>query len=193
MNPLLPAVHPFPHSLWRGQVLGSFFLENTVYPARLLKCHCSPTPAIPTAVLLAGHIWSCGGDGGSQTDGSGEMESEGENTQTEPSQCCPARIQHWRKRGMSLTAVSSKGNLVNSVCGGVTLGQPRATRNACKAETTRQKKQHNYLGWRGRGSGKAWGKGEGWGWGWEKAIWLHVLALQTWRSMKANIPVIEHP
>lgn len=152
------------------------------------KCRCSPTSAIPRAVLLAGHIWSCGGDGGSQTDSSEEIESEGENAQTEPSQCCPARIHHWRKRGMSLTAVTSKRNLVNFVCRGVTLGQPRATRNTCKAETTRQKKQHNYLGWRGRGSGKAWGKGEGW----EKAIWLRVLTLQMWRSVKANIPVIQH-
>lgn len=31
------------------------------------------------------------------------------------------------------------------------MGQPRATRNACQAEATRQKKQHSYLGWRGRG------------------------------------------
>ena len=44
------------------------------------------------------------------------------------------------------------------------MGQPRATRNACKAEATRQKKQHDYLGWRGRRGGKDWGKGEGWGW-----------------------------
>lgn len=52
---------------------------------------------------------------------------------------------NWKKIGIFLTAVSSKGNLANFVCGGVMMGQPRATRNACTAEATRQKKQHNYL------------------------------------------------
>jgi len=99
------------------------------------------------------------------------------------------RIHSWRKMGISLTAVSSKGNLVNFVCGGVTMGQPTAARNACKAEATRQKEQRNYLGWRGSRGRKDWGKGEGG----EKAIQLQVLTLQTWRSVKANIAVTRHP
>lgn len=45
------------------------------------------------------------------------------------------------------------------------MGQPRATRNACQAEATRQKKQHSYLGWRGGGGGWWWWKGLGKGGG----------------------------
>lgn len=45
------------------------------------------------------------------------------------------------------------------------MGQPRAARNACKAEAARQKKQHNYLGWRGSGVWKGVGKGGGMGMG----------------------------
>lgn len=58
-----------------------------------------------------------------------------------------------------------------------------------------QGKRNNTVTWGGGaaggggGGGKDWGKGEGW----EKAIRLHVLTLQTWRSMKANIPVKQQP
>lgn len=113
-------------------------------------------------MLLADHVlsWCCAGDGGSQTAASGEIEPKGESAQNEPSQCHPARIHHWKRRVISHTAVSSRGDLINFIYGGVKMG---VTKNAHKAEATRQKKQHNYVGWRGRVYGKDWGKGVGMG------------------------------
>lgn len=108
-------------------------------------------------MLLAGHIWSwcCAGDDGSQP--RGEIEPKGESAQNEPSQGHPHRIHHWRKREISLTAVSSRGDLINYIYRGIKMG---VTKNACKAQATSQKKQRSYL-WRCRAYGKDLGKGVG--------------------------------
>lgn len=62
------------------------------------------------------------------------------------------RVLYWKKTGISLTALSSKGNLVNFVCGAVTLGQPRGDRKACKAEAARQRS--STVTWGGEGQGR---------------------------------------
>lgn len=89
---------------------------------------------------------------------SGEIVPKGESAQNEPSQGYPPGIQHWRRRGISLTAVSSRRDLINCIYRGIKM---RVTKNACKAEATSQKKQHSYVGRRCRAYGKDLEKGVG--------------------------------